>query len=131
MHNIALHYISSTLNKKHFSIWVQSKSVLILQITACKKMPNIHCIDSTQHFFFMNVCQLLLLMMFCYVVCDNLCFSENKILTAGRFHMFHSMLQIYICLSFFDLVFKVVLFVKVNFAFYVGIRIAVLCLCCT
>jgi len=38
----------------------------------------------------MNVCQLLLLMMFCYfyVACNNLCFSENKTLTAGRF-MFH------------------------------------------
>ncbi len=57
---------------------------------------------------------------FCCVFCDNLCFSESKTLTAGRFHT-------HICLSFFDLVFKIVLCVKVNFAFKV-IKIVILCI---
>ncbi len=58
---------------------------------------------------------------FCCVFCDNLCFSESKTLTAGRFHT-------HICLSYFDLVFKVVLCVKVNFAFKVVIKIVILCI---
>lgn len=126
-----MHSISSTLNKKHNSIWVQNKSVLILQITACKKkkcQSNIHSIVSSS--FSLNAisfswmcanycCSWCFVIFMLFVI---ICFSEDKTLTAGRFHMSH------ICCKFIFACRFSTWYLRL---YIVGIRRVVLCLCCT